>query len=256
MQYPGATIIYDSGPFGDVEIRLPPHPSEEGAALLAHYLWDSSLLLSQLITDSAQHKHDPRWSVQGLEVLELGSGTGLVGIMCALADAKRAVLTDYPSSEVFENIRRNIETNMVSRQQASSLKGLTKVSVQAHKWGDLHEDFAKSNAHKFTRVLATGCLWLPEQHKNIAASMAHFLAKSEKAEIWAVSGFFLGREKLARFFDIALGKGLDVKEVFEQNAVGARRGWMVNRGVEHEKDTLEQGWLLVIVLGQRQSEAQ
>lgn len=255
MQYPGATIVYNSGTFGDLEVCLPPTPNTEDSILMAHYLWDSSLLLSQLIAGSAQHNCDPRWSVQGLDVLELGSGTGLVGMICALAGAKKTVLTDYPSPEVLENLRRNVETNVISRQQASSSEESTKVSVQAHKWGNLHEDFAKSNTHNFTRILATGCLWLPEQHQNIATSMAHFLAKDERAEVWAVSGFFLGREKLARFFEIAKGQGLDVKELFEQNAVGNRRQWLVDRGLEDETKTLEQGWLLVIVLCQRKGES-
>lgn len=88
MQYPGATITYDSGDFGDVEIKLPPNPNHrEDSDLMAHYLWDSSLLLSQLIAGSKQQNNDPRWSVEGQHVLELGSGTGLVGIICALAGA-------------------------------------------------------------------------------------------------------------------------------------------------------------------------
>lgn len=245
MQYPGATTFYDSGSFGDVEIRLPPIPStKEDSGLMAHYLWDSGLLLSQLIAGSARHGHDPRWSVQGLHVLELGSGTGLVGIICGLAGAERTVLTDYPASEILKNIRGNVATNIISRRQGSS----TSVSVEAHKWGEVEDEFSKSNAHKFTRVIATGCLWLPEQHENIAKSMAHFLAKTDNAEVWVVSGFFLGREKLARFFDIARREGLQVSEVFEQNAVGDRREWMVDRGIEDEKELQEQGWLLVAVL--------
>lgn len=119
-QYPGATIIYDSGYLGGIELRLPLTPSRnEDSDLMAHYLWDSGLLLSQLIAGSKQHKNDPRWSVQDLHVLELGSGTGLVGIISALASAKRTVLTDYPCPEILENILKNVEMNVVSRQQRS-----------------------------------------------------------------------------------------------------------------------------------------
>ena len=252
MQYPSATLIYSSDSFGTLKIRLRPTPSSnEDSDLLAHYLWDSSLLLSQLIADSGR---DLRWSVQGLHVLELGSGTGLVGMICALAGAESTVLTDYPSVEILENIRDNVEVNVLSRQQASPLKQKNGVSVEAHKWGDVDEDFAVSNAHKFTRVVATGCLWLSEQHENIARSMAHFLAESEDAEVWVVSGFFLGREKLAGFFDIARREGLVVREVFEQNGVGDRREWIVERTEEDEKEVFEQGWLLVGVLCQRMGE--
>ena len=61
------------------------------------------------------------------------------------------------------------------------------------------KDFAKSNADKLTRVVATCRLWLPEQDGKTARSMARSLERSEKAEVWVVSGFFLGREKLAGF---------------------------------------------------------
>ena len=255
MQYPGATIIYESGSFGDIEIRLPPaSATDKDSDLMAHYLWDSSLLLSQLISGSTQHKQNSRWSVQGLQVLELGSGTGLVGMVCALAGADRATLTDYPSTNILKNIRHNIETNAIAREQSSLSRQSSSVSVEAHKWGDIDENFAKSNAHKYTRVLATGCLWLPEQHENIAKSMAHFLAKNEKAEVWVVSGFFLGRQKLAQFFDIARTVGLQAREVFEQNAVGDKRQWMVDRGLEDMKEVVEQGWLLVVVLCQEKDE--
>lgn len=255
MQYPGATLVYDSGSTGEFKIQLRPTPtSNEDSHLLAHYLWDSSLLLSQLIANWAPHDHALRWSVQGSHVLELGSGTGLVGITCAVAGAERTVLTDYPSSEILENIRQNVEINVFSRPQASPSRHKNGVSVEAHRWGDLDEDFAKENAHMFTRVVATGCLWLSEQHGNIAKSMAHFLKESEDAEVWVVSGFFLGRERLAGFFDVAGREGLFVREIFEQNGVGDRREWVVDGRVEDEKEIFEQGWLLVGVLCQGKGE--
>ena len=129
-----------------------------------------------------------------MHVLALRSRTGLVGIICALAGAEETVLTDYPSVEILENIRTNVEMNVLSRQPKSSWKQGNSVFVKAHEWVDIDKEFAKSNAHQFTRFIATGCLWLSEQHENIARSMAHFLAESEDAEVWVVSGFFLGRE--------------------------------------------------------------
>lgn len=183
-------------------------------------------------------------------MLELGAGTGLVGITCAVAGAERTVLTDYPSLHILDNIRQNVETNVFSREQASSRLGRKNgvVSVEAHKWGDLDGVFAKGNAHGFTRVVATGCLWRDEQHGNIARSMRHFLKDSADAEVWVVSGFFLGREKLAGFFEVAGREGLVVREVFEQNGMGERREWSVERRGEEDKEIVEQGWLLVGVL--------
>lgn len=84
---------------------------------------------------------------------------------------------------------------------------------------------------KYVRALRRRvcCLSFEGPHGNIARSMAHFLAGGKGAEVWVVSGFFLGREKLVGFFDVAAREGLDVREVFEQNAVGEGRAWMVDR---------------------------
>ena len=53
-------------------------------------------------------------------MLELGSGSGIVGMICALAGAQRTVLTDDTSVAILEGLRWNVERNAVSRQQVSS----------------------------------------------------------------------------------------------------------------------------------------
>ena len=55
-------------------------------------------------------------------MLELGSGTGLVGMICALAGAQRTVLTDHPSVAIVEGLRWNVERNVISRWQVSSFE--------------------------------------------------------------------------------------------------------------------------------------
>lgn len=45
--------------------------------------------------------------MQGRTVLELGSGTGVVGIVAAALGAKRVLLTDFP--HLLPHIQRNIE---------------------------------------------------------------------------------------------------------------------------------------------------
>ncbi|KAK3174761.1 hypothetical protein OEA41_002007 [Lepraria neglecta] len=245
----GASIIYNSGNFGDIELRLLADPGKKSAELMAHYLWDASLLMTQLIAGTKQHNHDPRWSVSGEHALELGAGSGLVGIICALAGAQKTVLTDFPDARILENIQFNVEANVTSRR--SFIR--PDVSVEAHKWGDIDSDIAKANAHQFTRVIATGCLWLPEQHRNIAKSAAHFLAKTDEAMVWLVSGFFLGRTKLAEFFDVAREEGLRVREVFEQDVVGSVRPWSVKEDHESRERLISQGWLMVAVFGNASS---
>ncbi|KAI4139638.1 MAG: hypothetical protein LQ340_007980, partial [Diploschistes diacapsis] len=47
--------------------------------------------------------------VRGKDVLELGAGAGLPGIVCGIEGAKRVVITDYPDPPLIENIKANIE---------------------------------------------------------------------------------------------------------------------------------------------------
>ena len=47
-------------------------------------------------------------------MLELGAGAGLPSIVCALNGAKIVVVTDYPDSDLVENLRHNMSTCVTS----------------------------------------------------------------------------------------------------------------------------------------------
>jgi nicotinamide N-methyltransferase len=47
--------------------------------------------------------------VKGRYVLELGAGAGLPSLVCAINGAVGVVVTDYPDSELIENLNYNIE---------------------------------------------------------------------------------------------------------------------------------------------------
>ena len=68
-----------------------------------------------------------------------------------------------------------------------------------------------------------------------------------------MSGFFLGRTKLAEFFDVAREEVLRVREVFEQDVVGSVRPWSVKEDHESRERLISQGWLMVAVLGNASS---
>lgn len=56
--------------------------------------------------------HGPDF-VKGRKILELGAGGGLPSIVCAAAGAEKVVITDYPDQALVDNIRFNVETNLV-----------------------------------------------------------------------------------------------------------------------------------------------
>lgn len=95
---PGSSIIYASKWYGDIRLQLADPQGRDERWLFAHHLWNSSVLLAELISNEAgramyegeAHDRDAstivesdiqndferpgRWSVRGERVLELGAG--------------------------------------------------------------------------------------------------------------------------------------------------------------------------------------
>lgn len=150
----------------------------------------------------------------------------------------KVVISDYPALVVLENISRNASKNI-----PSDLKHIAR--VEGHEWGQLTSPSASSHAHHFTRILAADCFWMPHQHENLVSSMLHFLSLSPDARIFCIAGFHTGRAKLAAFFDVALEKGLQVEEMYEEDDTGVRREWRKERDGGAENHTERKKWLVV-----------
>ena len=123
--------------------------------------------------------------------------------------------------------------------------------IEGHEWGELATNFAKEHQHHFDRILAADCLWMPYQHSNLVASMLHFLTLDGWGRIFATAGFHTGRAKLASFFDIAIDKGLELEEIYEENADGVRREWLKERDGGCEDDNERKKWLVTAILKRR-----
>lgn len=184
------------------------------------------------------------WDVRGLDVLEVGAGTGLGGLVACLEGARRVVVSDYPAEEVLGNITANVERNITARRKEGLELG--SIEVRGHEWGVLDDGFAVENRGAFARVLVADCLWMPWQHGSLRRSIAWFLSEGGRA--WVVAGFHTGREKMRGFFgeEALRGDGLVVERIWERNADGVERVWVEDRGVEDV--TERKRWLVVAVL--------
>ncbi|KAK3396397.1 putative methyltransferase-domain-containing protein [Sordaria brevicollis] len=133
----------------DLAIREPPLTGDS----LGLKTWGSSYVLAQLL---------PRFSTSGplahlflgdepLEVLELGSGTGLLGIAAACLWKADVVLTDLPN--IIPNLAHNAELN---RGTVEARGG--RVEAAALTWGsddyeeDSHPRFQEKNRYKLIIV--------------------------------------------------------------------------------------------------------
>lgn len=158
------------------------------------------------------------------------SGVGLDGIVAVLAGANEVTISDYPAPTVLANIKRNAAASIPHHQYR----------IEGHEWGELDTDFASQHKHRFTRVLAADCYWMPWQHLNLVHSMLHFLTQQPCGRVFAVGGFHTGRAKLANFFEVAVEEGLHVEEIYEEDTEGRRREW-TTEGEDVERNK----WLVI-----------
>lgn len=236
------SVIYLSPLFGPLTLSLADPQGEDNRKLFSHFLWNAGLQLAEFIEGDRKE-----WGVKREDVLELGAGTGLAGLVAGLSGAKRVVISDYPAPEVLDNIRANVEWNVLPLLPKLPAISRENFEVQGHEWGVLSDEFSMSNRGSFSRILVADCLWMPWQHENLLRSIAWFL-KEGSGRAWVVAGFHTGREKMRGFFEEerVRGCGLVVERIWEREAAGGEREWVMDRGKEDV--TERKRWLVCGVL--------
>ncbi|KAK3997639.1 hypothetical protein QBC44DRAFT_346871 [Cladorrhinum sp. PSN332] len=237
-----------------LQISLAQVSAEKDRHLFSHYLWNSSLLLAELIESgtlrlsTTETDKERSFDVSGLSTIELGAGTALPSVMGGLLGAKRVVVTDYPAPPVIKTLRENV-TSLIKVENAPAGKfDVKEVKVDGHGWGDFDTELAMEYKHQFDRVYVADCLWMPWQHENLRRSIEWFMGEGEDARAWVVAGFHTGREKMAPFFDADKLRtiGLEVEKIWERDCDGVDREWVTDRGVEDS--SVRKRWLVVGVL--------
>lgn len=73
---PGSSIVYISKHYGDLEFTLADPEGEDERRLFAHYLWNSSIQIGELLGSGHRGEDEcsRKWRVMGERVLELGAG--------------------------------------------------------------------------------------------------------------------------------------------------------------------------------------
>lgn len=235
---PDSVVVYQSKRFGSIELRTADPEGETERRLFSHYVWNASIKLAELVSSD-----DVAWHVEGETVLELGAGAALSGIVAVLAGAKGVVISDYPSSVVLSNIRRNTDKALPGEFQS-------RCSIQGHAWGEF-DGAASKQMHCFTRILAADCYWMPSEHRNLVRSMLHFLTLDPAGRVLAVAGFHTGRAKLAAFLECAVEEGLEIEDIYEEDDEGFRREWAKERDGGREDHATRKKWLVVARLKRR-----
>lgn len=127
--------------------------------------WTSSLLLSRRL--AALSKHVPAGRPR---VLELGSGTGLVGLAAASTwqdSVSEVMLTDLP--EIVPNLQKNIELN-----QHLLRRGTPRVQSRVLDWSDM-SDVPKLADEAYAVILAADPIYSPEHPTMLTDTVRRWL---------------------------------------------------------------------------------
>ncbi|KAI9562990.1 hypothetical protein GHT06_010446 [Daphnia sinensis] len=111
-------------------------------------VWDAALVLGAYLDHMNQTGHIP---VKSRRILELGSGTGFVGLVAAALGGD-CVMTDLP--EMVPLIKRNLLKNTLLLQGAGSVK--------AFEWGSDMSGLVSDTDKGFDIVLAADCIYYKE----------------------------------------------------------------------------------------------
>ncbi|KAI1657592.1 putative methyltransferase-domain-containing protein [Daldinia decipiens] len=196
-----------SSPF-ELVIREPPITGDS----LGLKTWGSSYLLAQslgsIAKESLSHILNLGRSNESLDVLELGSGTGLLGMAAAAIWQTSVVLTDLPT--IVPNLAYNIERN---RPTIEALGG--KVDSGVLIWGSEDGNAKRFDSkNQFKIVLAADPLY-DDDHPELLSSaiVAHLAQDKDARAIVMVPQRDLTTKKLAaKFLSIMIVSGLSVLE--------------------------------------------
>ncbi|KAJ3161821.1 hypothetical protein HDU86_006592 [Geranomyces michiganensis] len=134
-------------------------------------VWDSALSLAKYV--EKRTKKEPNL-LRDARILELGSGTGLVGLACAVLGAGTATsvtLTDMPNA--LPLLRRNVEcTAKVLDDQGFKLPAVSSAPLA---WGSQCDAAELENASRHpqppTHVLLSDCLYVPSLYPALLSTL-------------------------------------------------------------------------------------
>ncbi|KAJ9630152.1 Protein-lysine N-methyltransferase rrg1 [Knufia peltigerae] len=159
--------------------------------------WTSSLLLAQRLAECRQHVQEAC-----TRVLELGSGTGLVGIAAACIWSTDVLLTDLP--EIVANLQQNLlqNQNLISRHHGN-------VQARSLDWND-ETDLPAHESEKYRAILAADPIYSPEHPKLLVATVRRWIN-------WDQNARFIVELPLRDRYD---GERKDLRKHLRENGFG------------------------------------
>ncbi|KAN0129048.1 nicotinamide N-methyltransferase [Lactarius tabidus] len=163
--------------------------------LWGHYLWNAARAMAQYLERTPT-------LYQGMDVLELGAGAGLPGLLVAKSGARTVVLTDYPDQALVGNMAYNVGQNGVEAQ----------VTVRGYIWGrpvqPLLEPLSRTmTGAKFDLILLSDLIFNHSEHRALLWTCEHTLASRGCVLVFYTHHRPHLAERDMGFFDVARETG-------------------------------------------------
>lgn len=176
------SIRFEHPSIGEVTVRQDLEFRGEGRDATARLCWDAAFPMAQFLCEHAE-------SVRGRDVVELGAGPGLPGLVAAKLGASRVTLTDLPSE--LELLRTNVSLNGFGEEdEADEGSSSGRVDVAACTWG---EEAQMSAVGKRDVVVCSDVLY--GHHADVARALARTMRALVRDDGICLVAYF-SREKL------------------------------------------------------------
>ncbi|KAI5865893.1 S-adenosylmethionine-dependent methyltransferase-like protein [Durotheca rogersii] len=186
--------------------------------------WGSSYLLAQsldqIARNSLSHLLDPGRSNPSLDVLELGSGTGLLGMAAAAIWETNVVLSDLPS--IMPNLAHNIDVN---RSTIETLGGT--VDSGALTWGSDDGNAEQFDGKNQFKIILVADPLYDDEHPELLSSAihAHLMADKDARVVIMAPRRDLTTKKLVERFLSTVARGDLGLAVLEEHVLVGEDDW-------------------------------
>lgn len=143
-------------------------------SLWGHVLYPAAIALSRFLElhSDVLLRAETALGRKGKNVLELGAGGGLPGLVAALEGALHVVISDFPDIMLIRNIESNIESNL------DSIKSECTATAAGYTWGRPPTSLLSYLPHseKFDLILLSDLVFNHSQHAALLDSCLALLA--------------------------------------------------------------------------------
>ena len=139
--------------------------------------WASSYLLAKRLVTLRPRLPDLQPTAQ---ILELGAGTGLVGLAAAAVFKTHVILTDLP--EIVPNLERNLQANAATLTCSGGSAETATLDWSSPSAFNLASD-ADPPAHSFSLILAADPIYSPEHPRLLVQAIEEHLSRAKDARV-------------------------------------------------------------------------